>query len=64
MIAKLVTEHYLKFLSLKKAAQAGLSLYLSKCHIVENHILGLICSLKGEYIGPIGENLSSAFATV
>ena len=36
MIVKLLTEHQLEFLSLKKAAQAHLSLHLSKCHIVGN----------------------------
>ena len=38
MTAKLLTEHHLKFLSLKEAAQALLSLHLSKCHIVGNHM--------------------------
>ena len=43
MIVKLPTEHHLGFLSLKEAAQARLSLHLSKCHIVGNHISRLIC---------------------
>ena len=34
MIVKLLTEHHLEFLSLKKAAQARLSLHMSNCHIV------------------------------
>ena len=34
MSVKLLTEHCLEFVSLKEAAQARLSLYLSKCHIV------------------------------
>ena len=38
MSVKLLTEHHLKFLSLKEAAQAHLSLHLSKCHIVGNHM--------------------------
>ena len=38
MSVKLLTEHHLEFLSLKKAAQACLSLPLSKCHIVGNHV--------------------------
>ena len=42
MNVKLLTEHHLEFLSLKGAAQARLSLYLSKCHIVGNHVSGLI----------------------
>ena len=36
MIVKLLTEHHLEFLSLKEAAEAGLSLHTSKCHIVGN----------------------------
>ena len=31
-----MTEHHLEFLSLKRAAQARLSLRMSKCHIVGN----------------------------
>ena len=42
MSVKLLTEHHLEFLSLKEAAQACLSLHLSKCHIVGNHMLWLI----------------------
>ena len=38
MIVKLLNEHYLVFLNLKKAAQARLNLHLSKCHIVGNHM--------------------------
>ena len=38
MIAKLLTEYHLECLRLKEAAQAHLSLHLSKCHIVENHM--------------------------
>ena len=38
MTVKLLTEHHLRFLSLKEAAQARLSLHLSKCHIVGNHV--------------------------
>ena len=34
---------HLKFLSLKETAQARLSLHLSKCHIVENHMSWLKC---------------------
>ena len=36
MIVKLLTEHHLEFLSLKKAAEARPSLRLSKCQIVGN----------------------------
>ena len=38
MTVKLQTEQYLEFLSLKKAALAHLSLHLSKCNIVGNHM--------------------------
>ena len=41
MNVRLLTEHHLEFLSLKGAAQARLSLHLSKSHIVENHVLRL-----------------------
>ena len=42
MIVNLLTEHHLEFLSLKEAAQARLSLHLSNCHIVGNHVPRLI----------------------
>ena len=42
MSVKLLTEHHLEFLSLKGATQVGLSLHLSKCHILGNHISWLI----------------------
>ena len=38
MSVQLLIEHHLEFLSLKKAAQARLSLHSSKCHTVGNHI--------------------------
>ena len=39
MSVQLLTEHHLEFISLKKkATQARLSLHLSKCHIVGNHM--------------------------
>ena len=38
MTVMLLTEHHLEFLSLKEVAQARLSLHLSKCHIVGNHL--------------------------
>ena len=43
MSVKLLTEQNLEFLSLKEAAQARLSLHLSKYHIVENDMSRLIC---------------------
>ena len=39
MIVKLLTEHHLGFLSLKReVAQDRMRLNLSKCHIVGNHM--------------------------
>ena len=42
MIVKILTEHNLEFLSSKEAAQARLSLHMSKCHIDGNHVQQLI----------------------
>ena len=39
MIVKLLTEHHLEFLSLKKSAEARPSLHLSKCHHAVAHLL-------------------------
>ena len=41
MIVQLLTEHHLERLSLNEAAEAHLSLHMSKCHIVGNlmHLL-------------------------
>ena len=52
---KLLTEHHLECLSLKEAAQARLSLHLSKCHIVGNHMSRLKCtfSYHEEYTGKV-----------
>ena len=38
MRVKLLTELHLEFLSMKGAAQARLSLHMSKCRIVANHM--------------------------
>ena len=38
MIVKLLTDHHLESLNLKKVAQARLSLFMSKYHIVGNHM--------------------------
>ena len=46
IIVKLLIEYHLEFLSLKGAAQASLSLHLSKCHIVGNHMSRLIFKAK------------------
>ena len=45
MTVKLLTEHHLESLSLKKAAQARPSLHLSKCLIVGNHVSWLISGI-------------------
>ena len=42
MSVKLLTKHHLEFLSLNEAAQARVSLHLSKCHIVGNRMSRLI----------------------
>ena len=38
MIVKLLTKHHLESLSLKGGCTGSLSLHLSKCHIVGNHM--------------------------
>ena len=38
MTVKLLTEKHLEILSLKGGCTGGLSLHLSKCHIVGNHV--------------------------
>ena len=38
MSVKLLTEQHLEFSAKKEAAQARLSLHLSKCHIVGDHV--------------------------
>ena len=48
MTGKLLTEHHLKVLSLKGAAQACLSLHLSRCHIVGNLISRLNYNKQAE----------------
>ena len=42
MTVRLLTKHHLEFLSLKKATQARLSLFMSKCHIVGKHVLRIM----------------------
>ena len=56
MSVKPLTEHNLEFLSLKRgSAQAHLSLHLSNCHIVGNHMRRLnfneFCSFSAD--GPV-----------
>ena len=45
MIVKQHTEHHLEFLNLKEAAEANLSLHMSKCHIVGNLMQRLILNI-------------------
>ena len=54
MSVKLLTKQHLEFVSLKRAAQAGLSVHLSKCHIVGKHMSRLICVfyLSGGQVPP------------
>ena len=51
MSVKLLTENYLEFLSLKGATQARLSLHMSKCHIVGNHVTWLNHYMTTEVAG-------------
>ena len=52
MNVKLLTEHHWEFLSLKGAAEARLSLHMSKCHIVGNHVTAhYFKGVKGCYYG-------------
>ena len=49
MIVKLLTEHHLAFLNFKEAAEAHLSLHMSKCHIVGNLMSRHYYKLPGKY---------------
>ena len=42
MTVKLMTEHNVEFLNLKEATQARLSQFISKYHIVGNHMSRII----------------------
>ena len=57
MCVMLLTAHHFELLSLKGGCKARLSLHLSKCHIVGNHMSRLIlCGKQGEYFGSIGKH--------
>ena len=43
MNIKLLNEHNLEVLSLKEGYKARLSVFISKCHIVGNHMSRLTC---------------------
>ena len=49
MIVKLLTEHSLEFRSLKGGCRGSLSLQMSKCHIVGNHMHWLINYCRGAH---------------
>ena len=59
MIVKLLTEHHLEFLSLKQVTQARLTLHLSKCLIVGNHMPRLNYVLR-----PLKHNLRRLIDTL
>ena len=44
LTVKLLTEHRLEFLSLKRGCTCSSESTLSKCHTVENHMSWLICT--------------------
>ena len=46
MSVKLLTEHHLEFLRLKGGCKARLSLFMSKRHIVGNHMSRLKCCMR------------------
>ena len=66
MNIKLLTEHYLEFLSLKGASQARLRLQLPICHIVGNHwTLIKYCRLSLYCEDPVSiNNISQNFITL
>ena len=45
MTVKLLIKQHLELLNLKEAAKARLSLFMSKCQIVGNHVSWLICRM-------------------
>ena len=57
MIVKLLTKHHLQFLSLNGAAEARLSLHMSKCHIVGNLMPRLNLYFQGPLIVCLTEML-------
>ena len=60
MSVKLLTEHHLVILSFKGGCKASLSLHLSKCHLVGNHMSRLIyCMQPDKYTGPYKPTMST-----
>ena len=64
MSIKLLTQHHLEFLSLKGGCTARLSLHLSKCHIVGNHMSWLIYCLFTGTSQPYNPLLSNSTTQV
>ena len=58
MRVKLLTEHNLELLSLNEAAQACLSLHMSKCQIGGNHMSRLIKFNLFSITGESGRNMT------
>ena len=54
MSVKLLTEHNLEFLSLKGGCTDSSESILVKCHMVGNHMLGLICRHLVPYLNANG----------
>ena len=50
MIVNLLTEHHLEFLSLKEAAEACLSLYLSKSHAAAHTMYYFVCVFQTQML--------------
>ena len=60
MSVKLLTEHHLKFLSLKGAAQTRPSLHLSKCW--KSHVTAHLCVYLSVFYCLFSSNRNHAFA--
>ena len=58
MIVKLLTEQHLEFLSLKGGWEARMSLHLSKCHIVGNHMSWFFTLKEIEHRHEIKHNMT------
>ena len=49
MTVKLLSEHTFEFEALRESEKARLSLHLSKCYIVGNHMSSLIMVIKKDF---------------
>ena len=61
MTVKLLSEQHLECLSYKEATQARLSLFMSKCHIVANHMTRLTWSIPMDLKHGIIKGLQCAY---